>query len=82
VSAVDAPLTGEALLAAVTEAMVSFHQRYYHRKPVTAKTLLLCFAMSTITSSSSMRRSSDNETPSPSCFKPTWLCREGLGGIL
>jgi uncharacterized protein YbcI len=25
----------------VTEAMVSFHKRYHHRKPVTAKTLLL-----------------------------------------
>jgi uncharacterized protein YbcI len=34
-------LCGDALLAAVTEAMVEFHQRYYHRKPVTAKTLLL-----------------------------------------
>jgi uncharacterized protein YbcI len=41
VSATDAPLTGDALLAAVTEAMVSFHQRYHHRKPVSAKTLLL-----------------------------------------
>ena len=35
------PLTGNALLAAVTEAMVGFHERYYHRKPVTAKTQLL-----------------------------------------
>jgi uncharacterized protein YbcI len=35
------PLTGDELLTAVTEAMVGFHQRYYHRKPVTAKTLLL-----------------------------------------
>ena len=34
-------LTGEQLLAGVTEAMVTFHERYYHRKPVTAKTLLL-----------------------------------------
>jgi uncharacterized protein YbcI len=34
-------LTGDALLAAVTEAMVSFHERYYHRAPATAKTLLL-----------------------------------------
>ena len=40
-SATDAPLTGDALLAAVTEAMVSFHQRYHHHKPVSAKTLLL-----------------------------------------
>jgi uncharacterized protein YbcI len=35
------PLTGDELLAAVTEAMVTFHQRYHHRKPVTAKTLML-----------------------------------------
>jgi hypothetical protein len=34
-----APLTGDELLAAVTEAMVAFHERYHHRKPVTAKTL-------------------------------------------
>ena len=34
-------LTGDALLAAVTNAMISLHQRYYHRKPVTAKTLML-----------------------------------------
>jgi uncharacterized protein YbcI len=34
-------LSGEQLLAAVTEAMVGFHQRYYHREPVTAKTTLL-----------------------------------------
>jgi uncharacterized protein YbcI len=37
----EAPLTGEPLLAAVTEAMVALHQRYHHRVPVTAKTLLL-----------------------------------------
>ena len=37
----DAPLRGDELLAAVTEAMVSFHQRYYNRAPVTAKSLLL-----------------------------------------
>jgi uncharacterized protein YbcI len=35
------PLTGDALLAAVTDAMVAFHTRYYQRAPVTAKTLLL-----------------------------------------
>jgi uncharacterized protein YbcI len=35
------PLDGDALLAGVTEAMVAFHERYHHRKPVTAKTLLL-----------------------------------------
>jgi uncharacterized protein YbcI len=34
-------LTGEALLAAVTDAMVGFHERYYHRKPVSAKTMSL-----------------------------------------
>src|SRR3984957_4272399 len=37
----DASLTGDQLLAAVTEAMVGFHQRYHHRKPVTAKSLML-----------------------------------------
>ena len=37
----DAPLTGDALLAAVTDAMVGLHERYHHRVPVTAKTLLL-----------------------------------------
>jgi uncharacterized protein YbcI len=37
----DAPLTGDELLAAVTEAMVALHRRYHHREPVSAKTLLL-----------------------------------------
>ena len=37
----NGPLTGDELLAAVTDAMVAFHERYHHRKPVTAKTLLL-----------------------------------------
>jgi uncharacterized protein YbcI len=37
----NAILTGDELLAAVTEAMVGFHQRYHHRKPVTAKSLML-----------------------------------------
>jgi uncharacterized protein YbcI len=41
VSAPDAPLTGDELYAAVTDAMVAFHQRYYHREPITAKTSLL-----------------------------------------
>ncbi len=36
-----APLSGDALLMAVTESMVELHERYHHRKPVTAKTLLL-----------------------------------------
>jgi uncharacterized protein YbcI len=40
-SAAGGVLTGDELLGAVTEAMVGFHQRYYHRRPVTAKTLLL-----------------------------------------
>jgi uncharacterized protein YbcI len=34
-------LTGDELLDAITDAMVGFHQRYYHREPVTAKTMLL-----------------------------------------
>lgn len=37
----DDALSGDELLAAVTKTMVRFHQRYYHREPVTAKTLLL-----------------------------------------
>ena len=37
----DEFLTGDELVAAVTEAMIGFHERYHHRKPVTAKTLLL-----------------------------------------
>jgi uncharacterized protein YbcI len=40
-SAADEILTGNDLLDAVTDAMVGFHQRYHHRKPVTAKTLRL-----------------------------------------
>ena len=40
-AAPDEALTGEELLVAVTEAMVGFHQRYHHRAPVTAKTMLL-----------------------------------------
>src|ERR1700733_14776533 len=40
-SAPHPPLTGDALLVAVTDAMVALHQRYHQRKPVTAKTLLL-----------------------------------------
>jgi uncharacterized protein YbcI len=37
----DPPLSGDELLVAVTEAMVSLHERYYHRKPVSAKTQML-----------------------------------------
>jgi uncharacterized protein YbcI len=40
-TAPDAPLTGDALLAGVTEAMVAFHERYYHRPPGSAKTMML-----------------------------------------
>jgi uncharacterized protein YbcI len=40
-SAPSTPLTGEAMLVAVTGAMVAFHKHYYHRPPLTAKTLLL-----------------------------------------
>jgi uncharacterized protein YbcI len=40
-SAADESLTGDALLVAVTDAMVGLHERYHHRVPVTAKTLLL-----------------------------------------
>ena len=31
----------ESELSAVTDAMVALHKRYYHRKPVTAKTTLM-----------------------------------------
>jgi uncharacterized protein YbcI len=41
VSAPHVAPTGDALLGAVTEAMVGLHERYHHRVPVTAKTLLL-----------------------------------------
>jgi uncharacterized protein YbcI len=37
----DQPLTGDALLSAVTDAMVGLHERYHHRVPVTAKTSML-----------------------------------------
>jgi uncharacterized protein YbcI len=40
-SAPSAPLTGDELLAAVTSAMVALHERYHHRVPVTAKSLLI-----------------------------------------
>ena len=40
-SAPEPALTGEKLLAAVTERMIAFHERYHHRRPVTAKTMLL-----------------------------------------
>jgi uncharacterized protein YbcI len=40
-SARTTPLTGDALLVGVTDAMVALHQQYHHRAPVTAKTTLL-----------------------------------------
>jgi uncharacterized protein YbcI len=40
-SAPNVPLVGDPLLVAVTDAMVALHERYFHRAPVTAKTLLL-----------------------------------------
>ena len=40
-SATEPPLSGDALLAAVTEEMVALHERYHHRVPVTAKSVLL-----------------------------------------
>jgi len=40
-SARERPLDGDRLLAAVTEAMVELHRRYYHRRPVSAKTRML-----------------------------------------
>ena len=40
-SSPDPPLSNKQLTAAVTDAMVALHQRYYHRIPVTAKTLML-----------------------------------------
>lgn len=40
-SAPEPPLTGDALLAAVTDSMVALHQRYHHRAPVTAKSQLM-----------------------------------------
>ena len=40
-SAISTPLTDDPLLDAVTHAMVELHQRYHHRAPVTAKTMML-----------------------------------------
>ena len=40
-AAPERPLQGEELLASVTEAMIELHRRYYHRRPVTAKTRML-----------------------------------------
>jgi Na+-translocating membrane potential-generating system MpsC-like protein len=35
------PLTGDALLDAVTDVMVALHERYYHRAPASSKTQLM-----------------------------------------
>ena len=40
-SAPTRPLNGEPLMVAITEAMVALHERYHHRKPVTAKTQMM-----------------------------------------
>ena len=37
----ELPLSGDALLAAVSESMVALHERYQNRKPVTVKTQLM-----------------------------------------
>ena len=37
----EPPLSGAPLLEAVTDSMVALHERYHHRKPVTAKTRLM-----------------------------------------
>jgi len=37
----EPPLTGDELLAAVTDAMVALHKRYHHREPTTVKTQLM-----------------------------------------
>lgn len=37
----EPPLTGDALLEAVNDAMIALHERYYHRAPATSKTQLL-----------------------------------------
>src|ERR1700730_14071736 len=39
--AANPPLSGDELLEAVTAAMVTLHERYHHRTPVTAKTKML-----------------------------------------
>jgi uncharacterized protein YbcI len=41
VPAPETVLTGDALLVAITDAMVALHKRYHQREPVTAKTQLL-----------------------------------------
>lgn len=40
-SAAQPPLYGDELLEAVTATMVAFHEHYYHRTPVSARTQML-----------------------------------------
>ena len=40
-TAPDKSLAGDDLLDAITVELVALHRRYYHRDPVTAKTLML-----------------------------------------
>ena len=40
-SAPQSPTIDDEMLAEVTRSMVALHERYHHRKPVTAKTQLL-----------------------------------------
>jgi len=40
-SAPQSPSIDDEMLAEVTRSMVALHERYHHRKPVTAKTQLL-----------------------------------------
>ena len=35
------PLAGDDLLTAVTDAMIALHERYHHRRPTTAKSMML-----------------------------------------
>lgn len=37
----ETPLSGAELLDAVTDSMVALHERYHHRKPVTAKSRMM-----------------------------------------
>ena len=37
----EGPLTGDALLAAVTEALSALHERHYGRRPAAAQTVLI-----------------------------------------
>jgi uncharacterized protein YbcI len=41
VATADGPLEGDALLTALTDAMIGLHERYYHRPPLTARCQLM-----------------------------------------